>query len=296
MTTAEATTYETIRYEVDGPVLTVTLNRPEKLNAYTAQMGAELADAIVRADEDDAIRAVIITGEGRGFCAGADISAGAGSFDTAGAGAKNFGGAETRALRGAGGGFVGALFNAKKVTIAAFNGPAVGVGITLALPTDIKIASSAARFGFVFARRGLVPEAGSAWFLPQLVGLAQALRWCLSGRVFDAQEALAGGLVSEVTPPENLLARAREIASEIAETTAPVSIALTRQMLWRFGGAPDPFGLLKIDGRFAMTLGGGGDVKEGVGAFLEKRPPNFPGRVTKDMPAGYPWWEDGAAG
>jgi enoyl-CoA hydratase/carnithine racemase len=287
-----AQTYETIRYETDGPVLTITLNRPEKLNAYTAQMGAELADALVRADEDDAIRAVILTGEGRGFCAGADISAGAGSFDTrSGEGAKNFGGAQTRQLRGAGGGFVGALFNTKKATIAAFNGPAVGVGITLALPTDIKIASTAARFGFVFARRGLVPEAGSAWFLPQLVGLSQALRWCLSGRVFGADEALAGGLVSEVVAPEALLGRAREIALEIAETTAPVSVALTRQMLWRFAGAPDPFGLLKIDGAFAMTLGGGGDVREGVSAFLEKRPPSFPGRVSADMPAGYPWWE-----
>jgi enoyl-CoA hydratase/carnithine racemase len=286
-------TYEAIRYETDGPILTVTLNRPEKLNAYTAQMGAELADAIVRADEDDAIRAVILTGEGRGFCAGADISAGAGSFDTeSGAGAKNFGGADTRRLRGAGGGFVGALFNSKKATIAAFNGPAVGVGVTLALPTDIKIASTAARFGFVFARRGLVPEAGSAWFLPQLVGLSQALRWCLSGRVFDADEALRGGLVSEVVPPEALLPRAREIAREIAENTAPVSIALTRQMLWRFAGADDPSGLLKIDGAFAMTLGGGGDVKEGVGAFLEKRAPAFPGRVSADMPKGYPWWND----
>ncbi|HEY1751820.1 MAG TPA: enoyl-CoA hydratase-related protein [Caulobacteraceae bacterium] len=287
-----ATAYETIRYETDGPVLTITLNRPEKLNAYTAQMGAELADALVRADEDDAVRAVILTGEGRGFCAGADISAGAGSFDTqSGEGAKNFGGGETRRLRGAGGGFVGALFNCKKATLAAFNGPAVGVGITLALPTDIKIASTAARFGFVFARRGLVPEAGSAWFLPQLVGLSQALRWCLSGRVFGADEALAGGLVSEVVAPEALLARAREIALEIAENTAPVSIAVTRQMLWRFAGAPDPFGLLKIDGAFAMTLGSGGDVKEGVSAFLEKRPPSFPGRVSADMPAGYPWWE-----
>ncbi|HXQ16910.1 MAG TPA: enoyl-CoA hydratase-related protein [Caulobacteraceae bacterium] len=290
-------TYEAIRYEADGPILTVTLNRPEKLNAYTAQMGAELADAIVRADEDDAIRAVILTGEGRGFCAGADISAGAGSFDTqSGEGAKNFGGAETRRLRGAGGGFVGALFNSKKATIAAFNGPAVGVGVTLALPTDIKIASSAARFGFVFARRGLVPEAGSAWFLPQLVGLPQALRWCLSGRVFGADEALSGGLVSEVVAPEELLPRAREIAREIAETTAPVSIAITRQMLWRFAGADDPFGLLKIDGAFAMTLGSGGDVKEGVGAFLEKRAPNFPGRVSADMPKGYPWWDEQAPG
>jgi enoyl-CoA hydratase/carnithine racemase len=287
-------TYEAIRYEVDGPILTIILNRPEKLNAYTAQMGAELADAIVRADEDDAIRAVILTGEGRGFCAGADISAGAGSFDTqSGEGAKNFGGAETRRLRGAGGGFVGALFNSKKPTIAAFNGPAVGVGVTLALPTDIKIASSAARFGFVFARRGLVPEAGSAWFLPQLVGLPQALRWCLSGRVFGAEEALSGGLVSEVVAPEQLLPRAREIASEIAENAAPVSIAITRQMLWRFAGADNPFGLLKIDGAFAMTLGSGGDVKEGVGAFLEKRAPNFPGRVSADMPKGYPWWDEG---
>jgi enoyl-CoA hydratase/carnithine racemase len=285
--------YETIRYEPEGPALVITLNRPDKLNAYTAQMGAELADAIVRADEDDAIRAVIITGAGRGFCAGADISAGAGSFDTqGGAGARNFGGADTRRLRGAGGGFVGALFNCKKATIAAFNGPAVGVGITLALPTDIKIASTAARFGFVFARRGLVPEAGSAWFLPQLVGLSQALRWCLTGRIFAADEALAGGLVGEVVEPEALLPRAHQIAAEIAETTAPVSIALTRQMLWRFGSAEDPFGLLKVDGAFAMALGSSGDVKEGVSSFLEKRPPAFPGRVTADMPKGYPWWSE----
>jgi len=288
-------TYETIKYETDGPVLTITLNRPDKLNAYTAQMGAELADALMAADEEDAIRAVILTGEGRGFCAGADISAGAGSFDTtSGEGAKNFGGSGNVQRRAEGVGFVGALFNCKKATIAAFNGPAVGVGITLALPTDIKIASTAAKFGFVFARRGLVPEAGSAWFLPQLVGLSQALRWCLSGRVFGADEALAGGLVSEVVEPDQLLARAREIAMEIAENTAPVSIALTRQMLWRFAGADHPFDLLKVDGPFAMTLGAGGDVKEGVSAFLEKRPPNFPGKVTTDMPKGYPWW-DGVA-
>jgi enoyl-CoA hydratase/carnithine racemase len=282
-------TYETIRYETDGPILTVTLNRPEKLNAYTATMGVELADAIERADVDDAIRAVVLTGEGRGFCAGADISEGAGSFDTqGGAGAKNFGGGERRV---GGGGFVGALFNCKKATIAAFNGPAVGVGVTLALPTDIKIASSAARFGFVFARRGLVPEAGSAWFLPQLVGLPQALRWCLSGRVFDAQEALDGGLVSEVVAPEALLTRARKIGMEIAENTAPVSIALTRQMLWRSAGQDLPFDLLKFDGAFAMALGSTGDVKEGVASFLEKRAPKFPGRVSADMPKGYPWWE-----
>lgn len=283
--------FEEILYEVDGPIATLTLNRPDKLNAFTNLMGREIAAAIRLADADDAVRAVILTGAGRGFCAGADISAGAGSFDTkSGEGAKNFGAAPEGGDRD-GAGFIGALFNAKKPTIAAFNGPAVGVGITLALPTDIKIAADGARFGFVFARRGLVPEAASAWFLPQLVGLPQALRWCLSGRVFDAAEALSGGLVSEVVAPDALMDRARAIAMEIAENTAPVSIALTRQMLWRFAGAELPFDLLKVDGPFALALGTGPDVREGVAAFLEKRAPAFAGRVTRDMPAGYPWWK-----
>ncbi|THD82660.1 MAG: enoyl-CoA hydratase [Phenylobacterium sp.] len=288
--------YETIRYETAGPVLTITLNRPAKLNAYTARMGAELADAYQQADQDDAVRVVILTGEGRGFCAGADISDGAASFDTSpgGTGAKNFGagrGASGQASGFGGAGFVGAIFNCRKATITAFNGPAVGVGVTLALPTDIKIASASARFGFIFARRGLVPEAGSAWFLPRLVGLPQALRWCLTGRIFDAEEALRGGLVSEVVAPEDLLPRAQEIAAEIAETTAPVSIALTRQMLWRLSAAESPLEALKVDGGFAMALGATGDVREGVSAFLEKRPPQFPGRVSDGMPAGYPWWD-----
>jgi enoyl-CoA hydratase/carnithine racemase len=280
--------YETILYETDGPVLTVTLNRPDKLNAYTAVMGAELEDAFLRADADDAVRVVIVTGAGRGFCAGADISSGAGAFDTRAEGSVAFA-SPGQPRRFGGAGFVGAIFNCRKPSIAAINGAAVGVGLTLTLPMDIRICAEPARFGFVFARRGLVPEAGSAWFLPRLVGLPQALRWCLSGRLFPAAEALAGGLVSEVVAPDALLARAREIALEIAENTAPVSVALTRQMLWRFAGAPDPFGVLKVDGALAMQLGAGPDVREGVSAFLEKRSPAFPGRVSADMPDTSAW-------
>ena len=283
--------YRDILYETDGPVLTITLNRPDKLNAYTAVMGAELEDAFIRADADDAIRAIIVTGAGRGFCAGADISAGANAFDAQSGNSASFGDQAARERRSGGAGFIGAIYNCRKPSIAAFNGPAVGVGLTLTLPMDIKIAASTARFGFVFARRGLVPEAASAWFLPQLVGLSQALKWCLTGRVFNADEALAGGLLSEVVPPENVLERARALAREIAEETSPIAIALTRQMLWRFAGAPDYSELLKIDGVLAMQLGAGADVKEGVMAFLEKRKPQFPGKVSKDMPARYPWWE-----
>lgn len=284
--------YEAIRYGLDGPVATITLNRPEKLNAYTARMGAELADAFRKADGDDAVRVVILTGEGRGFCAGADISAGGGSFDTTGggAGARNFGDGGAGSADRDGAGFIHAMFNSRKPIIAAFNGPAVGVGITLALPSDIKIASTSAKFGFVFARRGLTPEAASAWFLPQLVGLPQALRWCLEGKMIGPDEALKAGLVSEIIEPPDLLFRAREIALEIADNTAPVSVALTRQLLWRFASADDPFGLLKVDGPFVQALGSTPDVKEGVTAFLEKRAPAFPGRVSTDMPKGYPWW------
>jgi len=281
--------YETLLYEHDGPILTLTLNRPDKLNAYTATMGLELEDAFRRADADDAVRVVIVTGAGRGFCAGADISSGAGAFDSKAEGSVAFGGNATPDRpRGSGGGFVEAIYRCRKPSIAAINGAAVGVGVTLTLPMDIRIAAQGAKLGFVFARRGLVPEAGSAWFLPRLVGLPQALRWCLSGRLISAEEALDGGLVSELHPPEDLLARAREIALEIAENTAPVSIALTRQMLWRFSGEPDPFGLLKVDGALAMELGAGPDVREGVAAFLEKRPPQFPGKVSSDMPARWP--------
>lgn len=280
--------YEHISCDLDGPLMIVTLNRPEKLNAYTGQMGAEITDAFQRADADDDIRAVIVTGSGRAFCAGADVSGGATSFDTSG----RHGAGVFAAPKPGGGRFVEAIFNCRKPSIAAINGAAVGVGITMTLPMDVRIAAKGAKIGFIFARRGLVPEAGSAWFLPKLVGLPQALRWCLSGRIFEADEAKAGGLVSEVVEPAELLDRAKEIAREMTAETSAVAIALTRQMLWRFAGAPSPFELLELDKPMSIERGGHADVREGVAAFLEKRPPSFPGRVSQDMPSQYPWWQD----
>jgi enoyl-CoA hydratase/carnithine racemase len=277
---------EHITCETDGALLLVTLNRPDKLNAYTGQMGAELTEAFVRADSDDSIRAVIVTGAGRAFCAGADVSGGATSFDTSG----QHGAGVFAAPKSGGSRFVEAIFNCRKPSIAAINGGAVGVGITMTLPMDIRIAANGAKIGFIFARRGLVPEAGSAWFLPKLVGLPQALRWSLSGRVFEADEALRGGLVSEVVEPAVLLTRAKEIAREMTEETSPVAVALTRQLLWRFAGAPDPFGLLAIDKPMSIERGAHADVREGVQAFLDKRKPAFPGKVSADMPSQYPWW------
>lgn len=275
----------------DGAVMIITLDRPEKLNAYTDAMGRALARAVRAASADDAVRAIIITGSGRAFCAGADVSAGADSFDMDGEGAGNFGSAR----RGTEDSFIHALFESTKPIIAAINGPAVGVGITLALPCDVRIAAAGARFGFVFARRGLVPEAGSAWFLPRLVGLPQALRWCLSGRIFDAEEALRGGLISEIVFPGELLQRAHAIAAEFSENTAPVAIAMTRAMLWRLGSTASPEDALAVDARFNMALGSGPDVKEGVAAFLEKRAPDFAGTASRDLPPGFPWWNDNAA-
>lgn len=281
--------YEHIAATTKDRVLTLTLNRPEKLNAYTAQMGTELADAFECANHDDDIRVIIVTGAGRGFCAGADISAGAASFDTgSGKGAHLFGAGIDKAKRRTSG-FVEAIFKCRKPSIAAINGAAVGVGATLTLPMDIRIASETARFGFVFARRGLVPEAGSAWFLPRIVGLSKAMQWCLSGSLLTAPEALAAGLVSDVVPADRLLPRAEEIAREIADETSAISVALTRQMLWHYSGAPDPFKLLEIDGPLSVELGGTADVREGVSAFLEKRKPKFPGRVSMDMPSRSPF-------
>lgn len=294
--------YKEIIYDVKDQILTITLNRPEKLNAFTGTMMNELVDAFGRADKDDNVRAIVVTGAGRAFCAGADLSAGADTFDSQ----KRTDRPERMRptgsdidwsadyVRDGGGRVTLAIFNCLKPVIAAVNGPAVGIGATMQLAMDIRIASESARFGFVFSRRGIVPEACSSWFLPKIVGISQALEWCFSGRVFDAKEALAGRLVKEIVPPDQLLARAYEIAAEIRDNTAPVSIALIRQMMWRLSATDHPMEAHKIDSRGIYSRGASADVREGVVAFLEKREANFPQVVTKDMPPYFPWWEERA--
>jgi enoyl-CoA hydratase/carnithine racemase len=279
--------YAEIRYEVAERVATVTLNRPEKMNAFTHVMRDELIDAFGRADADDAVRAVIVTGAGRAYCAGADLSAGSSTFDYA-----KREGLTAQTHRDGGGMVTLRLFEMKKPVIAAVNGPAVGIGATMLLPMDVRLASTEARFGFVFARRGIVPEACSSWFLPRVVGIGQALEWTLSGRVFDAAEAKEGGLVSKVVAPDALLPIARALAREIAQNTAPVAVALARQMMWRMLGADHPMEAHKVDSRGIFTLGASPDVAEGIAAFKEKRAPRFPMRASTDMPAFYPWWKE----
>lgn len=281
------TTYADIAVEVSGRVLTITLNRPEKLNAFTTRMRDELVAAFAQADADDEVRAVVVTGAGRAFCAGADLSQGGATFDYA---ARHPEAVETH--RDGGGQVSLRIFESKKPVIAAFNGAAVGVGVTMTLPMDIRIASTEARFGFVFVRRGIVPEACSSWFLPRIVGISTALEWTFSGRVFGADEALAGGLVSRVVPPADLLPAAYAIAREIAVHTAPVSIALTRQMMWRMLGADHPVEAHKVDSKGIFSLGASADVREGIAAFKEKRPARFGMRASLDMPAWFPWWKD----
>jgi enoyl-CoA hydratase/carnithine racemase len=286
-------TYETLTYSVTAHVLTITLNRPEILNAFNATMCAELLDAFDRADADDEVRAIIVTGAGRGFCAGADLSGGAATFDHR-AQNSQVSGADLAdpAIRDRGGLVTLRIFRSLKPVIAAVNGPAVGIGATMLLAMDMRLASESARFGFVFARRGIVPEAASSFFLPRIVGLPQALEWCLTGRVFPAAEALRGGLVRSVHAPDDLLPAAEALAHEIADSTAPVSVALTRQMLWRLSAARDPMEAHRIDSRGIFIRGTSADAAEGVTSFLEKRAAQFPGRVSRDMPEFFPWWEE----
>ncbi len=276
--------YETLRTDLDRGVFTLTLNRPDRLNALSRQMGDELLDVIEQVDANDDIRAVIVTGAGRGFCAGADLSGGGGSFDR---GAS----AVAKTHRDEGGLITLRIFDSTKPWIAAINGPAVGIGVTMTLPMDVRIASSRARFGFVFTRRGIVPEAASSWFLPRVVGIGRAMEWVATGRVFPADEALEGGLVNRVLPEDELLPAANEIAREIADNTSSISVALSRQMLWKMLCADHPMEAHRLDSAGVYAMGRTPDGYEGVKSFLEKRPPEFPMKVSRDMPAYFPWWK-----
>ena len=277
--------FETLLYDVADRVATITLNRPDRLNAVNTTVIRELVQAFDDADGDDGVRAVIVTGAGRAFCAGADLGNGGATF------ARGPGRAEHAEEHRDGGGLVTLrIFDMTKPVIAAINGPAVGFGITMTLAMDIRIASTAAKIGFVFARRGVVPEACSTWFLPRLVGIAQAAEWAYTGRVFGPEEALAGGLVSEIVEPAALLPTARALATEIATSTSAISVALIRQMLWRMLGADHPRDAHRIDSLGMWHTGRSADAHEGVTSFLEKRPPRFTGRPSKDMPPFYPWW------
>ena len=279
--------YSTILYDLEDNVLLITLNRPEILNAFNRDMMAELIDALDKADADDNVRAIIVTGAGRGFCAGADLSAGGNTFN-----AEARDDREDGLHRDGGGRVTLRIFECKKPIIAAINGAAVGIGATMTLPMDIRLCSTKAKFGFVFSRRGIVPEACSSYFLPRVVGISQALEWCYSGRVFPGDEALAGGLVRSIHKPGDLLAAAKVIAREIADNTSAVSVTLIRQMMWKMLGADHPMEAHKIDSRGIYFAGKAADAKEGVESFLEKRTAKFPLKVSEDMPEFYPWWVD----
>jgi enoyl-CoA hydratase/carnithine racemase len=279
----EEVAYEQITTELTDRVLLITLNRPERLNAWTPTMGDELIDAFDLADADDEVRVVIVTGAGRGYCAGADLAGGGETF--------NRPGGEQLPRRDGGGRFTLRVFDCTKPVIAAVNGPAVGVGATMTLPMDIRLASEDARFGFVFTRRGIVPEACSSWFLPRLVGISQAMEWVATGRVFPATEALGGGLVRSVHPAGELLEAAHALAREIAENTAPVSVALARQLMWRMLGAEHPMLAHRADSRGMVARGSSADAVEGVTSFLDKRAPEFPDRVSNGLPEVMPGWQ-----
>lgn len=296
-------TYENILYSVEDNIATITLHRPDKLNAFTFDMLSELLDVFDRIDADDDVRAVIVTGAGRGFCAGADLSNGSKTFDYDNRPDRDPGAPSpvrpdgsidwtSYDTRDTGGILTLRIYDCTKPVIAAINGPAVGVGASMLLPMDIRIASRTARFGFVFTRRGIVPESNSSWFLPRVVGIAQALEWCLTGRVFGAEEAAKTRLVSQVVEPDALLDTARSIAREIVDNTAPVSIALTRQMLWKLLGADHPMEAHKLESRMVYTRGRSNDSREGVASFLDKRQPAFPDKVSDGLPDFYPWWDD----
>lgn len=276
--------YTQIVYDVEDRVATITLDRPDKMNAFTATMMSEMIDAFDRVDADDGLRAVIVTGAGRAYCAGADLARGGETFARGGTDARTASGVS----RDGGGMLTLRIFECTKPVLGAINGAAVGVGVTMTLPMDMRLASDDARFGFVFSRRGIVPEACSSWFLPRVVGISTAAEWCYSGRLFPAEEALQRGLVRSVHPVDELLPAARELAAEIAANTAPVSVALTRQMLWRMLGAHHPMEAHRVDSRAIQSRGASADAREGVESFLEKRDPTYPDLVSDGLPDIFP--------
>jgi enoyl-CoA hydratase/carnithine racemase len=284
--TLPAMSFQEIRYEIEDGVLTITLDRPDRLNAFTQTMGRELIEALDRADADDDVRAVVVTGAGRGFCAGADLGAGGATFDW-----RERDGGEAGVPRDGGGQVALRIFDCVKPVIAAINGPAVGVGITMTLPMDVRIAAAGTKIGFVFARRGIVPEACSSWFLPRIVGISQALEWAETGRVFSSEEALAGGLVRSLHPADEVVGAARALALEIAGS-APVSVALARRMMWRMLGAGHPMEAHRADSRAMFARGQSADAREGIESFLEKRDATFPDRVSDGLPEIFPGREE----
>ncbi len=286
--------YEQIRYQVDANVATITLHRPDQLNAFTNGMMHELLDVFDRVDADDDVRAVIVTGSGRAFCAGADLSSGTETFAHGGSDdVTEVVAADGRRVRRDGGGKVSLrIFECLKPVIGAINGAAVGVGVTMTLPMDIRLASTSSKFGFVFARRGIIPEACSSYFLPRLVGISQALEWCYSGAVFGAQEALRGGLVRSLHEPADLLGAAQALASEFVANSAPVSVTLTRQLMWRMLGATHPMEAHRADSRGILLRGSSADASEGVMSFLDKRPAVYTDRVSNGLPDLFPGWHD----
>ena len=307
--------FETIRYEVSDQIATLTLDRPERLNAFTSLMAAEIIAVLDLVDADDDVRALIITGEGKAFCAGADLAAGTSTFDYEARGDSVFGGDEADAagddpvvafyggiddmrgdgpdaIRDTGGIVVLRMFRCTKPIIAAIGGDAVGIGVTMCLPADIRMASRTARFGFVFNARGLVPEATSSWFLPRIVGISTALEWCYTAGLVRADQALTAGLVRSLHAPHELVEDARKLARRFIAGSAPVSAALTRQMMWRGLGASHPMEAHRIDSRAVVAQGRGPDVAEGIMSFLEKRPPTWTQSVPSDLPDWYPWWDE----
>lgn len=290
--------FQTIKLDVSEGIATITLHRPDRMNAWTVEMCSELQQAFDFTDENDDVRAVIVTGEGRAYCAGADLGAGADTFNyakdstegpVAADGTINWGHVDVRDSAGL---IALRIYRSLKPVIAAINGPAVGAGITTTLPMDVRLAVPGAKMGFVFARRGIVSEGASSWFLPRIVGVSKAIEWCTSGRVFLAEEALEAGLVRSLHAPEDLLPAARALAHEMTDHSAPVSVAMIRQMIWHGIGDTHPMSSHQIESRLVYSRGRSNDVGEGVKSFLEKRAPVFPDRVSKDMPEFFPWWDE----